>query len=69
MHAAHHIVVFNVAKRARVTVGAMETKGFSQSLADPQSRTLRTQELRVRPRDVSFVFGSIAFVAALWVVV
>jgi energy-coupling factor transport system permease protein len=66
---AFYPLIFNVAKRARVTVEAMETKGFSRSLADPQSRTLRTQELRVRPRDVSFVFGSIAFVAALWVVV
>ncbi len=64
---AFYPLIFNVAKRARVTVEAMETKGFSQSLNDPTSRELRTDEMMVRPRDVSFVFGSLLFVAALWV--
>lgn len=64
---AFYPLIFNVAKRARVTVEAMETKGFSQSLNDPASRELRTDEMMLRPRDVSFVFGSLLFVAALWV--
>jgi len=63
---AFYPLIFNVAKRARVTVEAMETKGFSRSLGDPASRDLRTEGMRVRPRDVSFVFGSLLFVAALW---
>ena len=63
---AFYPLIFNVAKRARVTVEAMETKGFSRSLTDPDSRALRTGEMRIQPRDVSFVFGSLLFVAALW---
>jgi energy-coupling factor transport system permease protein len=64
---AFYPLIFNVAKRARVTVEAMETKGFSRSLGDPESRELRTGDMMVTPRDVSFVFGSLMFVAALWV--
>jgi energy-coupling factor transport system permease protein len=64
---AFYPLIFNVAKRARVTVEAMETKGFSRSLGDPDSRALRTGDMMIAPRDVSFVFGSLLFVAALWV--
>ena len=64
---AFYPLIFNVAKRARVTVEAMETKGFSHSLSDRKSRELRTGGMIIRPRDVSFVFGSLTFVAALWV--
>jgi energy-coupling factor transport system permease protein len=64
---AFYPLIFNVSKRARVTVEAMETKGFSHSLEDPKSRELRTGDMMIRPRDVSFVFGSLLFVAALWV--
>ncbi|MFA1609603.1 energy-coupling factor transporter transmembrane component T [Halobellus rubicundus] len=64
---AFYPLIFNVAKRARVTVEAMETKGFSRSLGDPDSRRLRTGHMQLAPRDVSFVFGSLLFVAALWV--
>lgn len=62
---AFYPLIFNVAKRARVTVEAMETKGFSRSLNDPTSRDLRTGEMMISPRDVSFVFGSLLFVAGL----
>jgi energy-coupling factor transport system permease protein len=64
---AFYPLIFNVAKRARVTVEAMETKGFARSLDDPESRALRTDEMLIRPRDVTFVFGSLLFTAALWV--
>lgn len=63
---AFYPLIFNVAKRARVTVEAMETKGFSRSLDDPESRELRTENMLIRTRDVSFVFGSLLFVAAVW---
>ena len=66
---AFYPLIFNVAKRSRVTVEAMETKGFSHSLGNPESRALRTEGMMVRTRDVSFVFGSLLFVAALWVFV
>jgi energy-coupling factor transport system permease protein len=63
---AFYPLIFNVAKRARVTVEAMETRGFSRSLGDPESRALRTEGMMIRTRDVSFVFGSLLFVAAVW---
>ncbi|ELZ29156.1 cobalt ABC transporter permease [Halosimplex carlsbadense 2-9-1] len=63
---AFYPLIFNVAKRSRVTVEAMETKGFSRSLGDENSRALRTEGMMVRTRDVSFVFGSLFFVAAVW---
>ncbi|MFC7070121.1 energy-coupling factor transporter transmembrane component T family protein [Halobaculum lipolyticum] len=63
---AFYPLIFNVAKRARVTVEAMETRGFSRSLGDPESRALRTEGMLIRTRDVSFVFGSLLFVAAVW---
>ncbi|WP_436908716.1 energy-coupling factor transporter transmembrane component T family protein [Halosimplex marinum] len=63
---AFYPLIFNVAKRARVTVEAMETKGFSRSLGDERSRALRTEGMMIRTRDVSFVFGSLLFVAAVW---
>lgn len=63
---AFYPLIFNVAKRARVTVEAMETKGFSQSLEDPDSRELRTSDMLIQPRDVSFVFSSLVFVTGIW---
>ena len=63
---AFYPLIFDVAKRARVTVEAMETRGFSRSLGDPESRALRTEGMLVRTRDVTFVFGSLLFVAAVW---
>lgn len=62
---AFYPLIFNVAKRARVTVEAMETKGFSHSLGDEKSRELRTDGMEIMPRDLAFVFGSLLFVAAL----
>jgi len=63
---AFYPLIFNVAKRSRVTVEAMETKGFSQSLNDQTSRELRTEGMMIRSRDVTFVFGSLIFVAGIW---
>jgi len=63
---AFYPLIFDVAKRARVTVEAMETRGFSRSLGDPESRALRTEGMLIRTRDVTFVFGSLLFVAAVW---
>ncbi|WP_129113206.1 energy-coupling factor transporter transmembrane component T family protein [Halegenticoccus tardaugens] len=65
---AFYPMIFNVAKRARVTVEAMETKGFSHALGEDQSRDLRLAELRSTPKDAAFFCASIAFAAALVVV-
>ncbi|WP_126663849.1 energy-coupling factor transporter transmembrane component T family protein [Haloterrigena salifodinae] len=62
---AFYPMIFNVAKRSRVTVEAMESRGFSQSLQGSASRELQLEELRVRPFDVAFLVGSLAVVVAI----
>jgi energy-coupling factor transport system permease protein len=62
---AFYPMAFNVAKRSRVTVEAMETKGFSHSLGDEASRALRLGDLEIQPRDVSFVTVSLLFVVVV----
>ncbi|MFC7140679.1 energy-coupling factor transporter transmembrane component T family protein [Halosimplex aquaticum] len=63
---AFYPLIFDVAKRSRVTVEAMETRGFSQSLADPDSRRLRLDELGTTTRDWAFLALSAVFVGSLF---
>ncbi|ELZ09275.1 cobalt transport protein [Halovivax asiaticus JCM 14624] len=65
---AFYPMIFNVAKRSRVTVEAMETRGFSHSLNDAASTELQLADLQVRPVDIGFVGGSLAVVAVIAVV-
>jgi hypothetical protein len=62
---AFYPMAFNVAKRSRVTVEAMETRGFSHSLGDEDSRELRLGDLEIQPRDVSFVTFSLLLLLLL----
>ena len=62
---AFYPMTFNVAKRSRVTVEAMETKGFSYSLGNEASRELRLGDLEVQPRDVTFMLVSLLFVVMM----
>lgn len=62
---AFYPMIFNVAKRSRVTVEAMEARGFSHSLTNETSRELRLADLRIRRLDVAFFVGSLALVGIL----
>ncbi|SEQ83259.1 energy-coupling factor transporter transmembrane component T family protein [Natrinema salaciae] len=62
---AFYPMIFNVAKRSRVTVEAMETRGFSHSLHDEASKELQLADLRIRPVDVVFFGGSLSIVAGI----
>jgi len=62
---AFYPMIFNVAKRSRVTVEAMEARGFSRSLESEKSRELQLEELEVRWFDVTFFVGSLALVAVI----
>ncbi|GGM47916.1 energy-coupling factor transporter transmembrane component T family protein [Haloarcula argentinensis] len=62
---AFYPMIFNVAKRSRVTVEAMEARGFSHSLANEASTELRLADMQIRPMDVGFFAGSLFVVAAL----
>ena len=59
---AFYPMIFNVAKRSRVTVEAMEARGFSHSLESGASRELQLEEMAVRTRDIAFFVGSLVFV-------
>lgn len=66
---AFYPMIFNVAKRSRVTVEAMEARGFSNSLDSDASRQLQLESMRIRWYDVAFVAGSFVYVAVVAVVV
>lgn len=62
---AFYPMILNVAKRSRVTVEALETRGFSDAMGDEQARAVRLDDLRVGGPDVAFVAGSLAVVAVV----
>ncbi|WP_136689300.1 energy-coupling factor transporter transmembrane component T family protein [Halorhabdus amylolytica] len=63
---AFYPLIFDVAKRSRVTVEAMETRGFSRSLGDPSSRRLRFETLGTGTRDWAFLGLSAVFLLGLF---
>ncbi len=60
---AFYPMIFNVAKRSRVTVEAMEARGFSNSLDSDASRELQLEGMEIRPGDGVFFCGSLIYVA------
>jgi energy-coupling factor transport system permease protein len=62
---AFYPMIFDVAKRSRVTVEAMEARGFSGSLKSEASRQLQLEGLRVRWYDIAFFGGSLGYVVAV----
>lgn len=65
---AFYPMIFNVAKRSRVTVEAMEARGFSSSLDSRASRQLQLGEMQIRWYDVAFFVGSLLYVALVAIV-
>jgi len=62
---AFYPMIFNVAKRSRVTVEAMEARGFSHSLQSDASTDLRLADMEIRPLDIGFFAGSLVLVAVV----
>ncbi|WP_135663773.1 energy-coupling factor transporter transmembrane component T family protein [Halorhabdus rudnickae] len=62
---AFYPMIFNVAKRSRVTVEALETRGFSHSLNHDGSRELQLSALGIKRFDVLFVLGSAIVVCGI----
>jgi energy-coupling factor transport system permease protein len=62
---AFYPMIFNVAKRSRVTVEAMEARGFSGSLNSDASREIQLEDLQLRWPDVVFFGGSLAYVVTV----
>jgi len=62
---AFYPMIFNVAKRSRVTVEAMEARGFSKSLDNEASRQLQLEDMRVRWHGIVFFGGSLVYVGVV----
>lgn len=62
---AFYPMMLNTAIRTRLTVECLELRGFSYAMQHQTSRALRTQHLKIRPIDVSFLSISLL----LWFVV
>ncbi|ELY99123.1 MULTISPECIES: energy-coupling factor transporter transmembrane component T family protein [Natrialba] len=62
---AFYPMIFDVAKRSRVTVEALETRGFSHSLENDKSRELQLGDLRVGQFDVLFMGGSLIVIVGI----
>lgn len=59
---AFYPLVFNTAKRTRTTVEALEIRGFSYALQNKEARKLKLAYLKIRPRDILFLSGSITYI-------
>lgn len=63
---AFYPLMLNTAKRSRTTVEALETRGFTYGLNNPQVKRLRLAYLRMKPADWGFLACSALLVAGLW---
>lgn len=59
---AFYPLVFNTAKRVRTTAEALEVRGFSYALQNKEARKLKLAYLRITPKDVIFLLGSISYI-------
>lgn len=63
---AFYPLILNTAKRTRTTVEALEVKGFTYALRNPEVKRIKLAYLKVLPRDYAFVAVSAAYVACLF---
>lgn len=54
------------AKRSRTTVEALETRGFSYGMKNPDSKRLKLAHLKITPSDIGFLVGSAIYVVLLF---
>lgn len=60
-------LMLNVAKRTRLTVEALEVRGFSYSLHNPEAKKQKLSYLKVRKKDYIFIFSQlIVILLILW---
>lgn len=60
-------LMLNVAKRTRLTVEALEVRGFSYSLHNPEAKKQKLSYLKVRKKDYIFIFFQlIVILLILW---
>jgi len=59
-------LLLSTAKRARTTVEALETKGFSYAGYNAEVRTIKLAHLRMQARDYLFLAASAVYIALLF---
>lgn len=60
-------LMLNVAKRTRLTVEALEVRGFSYSLHNPDAKKEKLSYLKVRKKDYIFIVSQLAIILLiLW---
>lgn len=60
-------LMLNVAKRTRLTVEALEVRGFSYSLHNPEAKKQKLSYLKVRKNDYIFIFSQLVVILLiLW---
>ena len=61
-------LILSTAKRARTTVEALETKGFSYAFTKPEVKKIKLAHLSLRFRDYAFICFSVFYVVLVFLV-
>lgn len=59
-------LMLNVAKRTRLTVEALEVRGFSYSLHNPEAKKQKLAYLKLRKQDYVFIVLHLAILLSIW---
>ena len=63
---AFYPLMFNMAKHTRTTAETLEVRGFSYALYSREVRRRKLSYLRIRPKDVLFLSGSVLYVILIF---
>ena len=59
-------LMLNVAKRTRLTIEALEVRGFSYSLHNKEAKKQKLSYLKVRKKDYIFIFSQLVIILLIW---
>ncbi|UQZ32171.1 cobalt transporter [Paenibacillus sp. PK3_47] len=59
-------LMLNTAKRSRTTVEALETRGYTYAVNNPQVKKLKLSYLAMKRRDWAFIAGSVVYIAVVF---
>lgn len=63
---AFYPLILNTAKRTRTTVEALEVKGFTYGVTNPEVKKIKLAYLKILPRDYIFIAVSAIYIALLF---
>ncbi|MCG5102256.1 energy-coupling factor transporter transmembrane component T family protein [Oceanobacillus alkalisoli] len=59
-------LMLNIAKRTRLTVEALEVRGFSYSLHNPEAKRVKLSYLKVSTKDYLFILTQLGILLIIW---